>query len=63
MAGKKKNSRRLSGSFISQNFTNGKDLWVGVPIVAQWLTNPSGIHEDASSIPGLTQGVKDPTML
>ena len=25
----------------------------GVPIVPQWLTNPTGIHEDMGSIPGL----------
>ena len=28
-------------------------------IVAQWVINPTRIHEDSGSIPGLTQGVKD----
>ena len=31
----------------------------GVPIAAQWLANPVGIHEDKGSIPGLTQWFKD----
>ena len=34
----------------------------GVPIVAQWLTNPTRNHEVLGSIPGLAPWVKDPAL-
>ena len=34
-----------------------------VPLVAQQVKNPAHLREDAGSIPGLTQWVKDPKWL
>ena len=39
-----------------------KLLESGVPVVAQWLTNPTRNHEIVGSIPGPTQQVKDPAL-
>ena len=40
-----------------------KNSSMGVAVVAQWVKNPTNIHEHACSIPGLTQWLKDPTLL
>ena len=39
---------------------NLKKHTLGVPIVTRWLTNPTGNHEVAGSVPGLAQWVEDP---
>ena len=36
-----------------------KTVSAGVPVVAQWLTNPTRNHEVAGLITGLDQWVKD----
>ena len=36
---------------------------IGVPIVAQRFKNPTSIHEDAGTIPGLSQQVNNPALL
>ena len=41
------------------NSLETKTAGAGVPIVVQWVKNPTSIHEDVGSIPGHIQWVKD----
>ena len=34
-----------------------------IPVVAQWVKNPTGIHEGEGSIPGIAQWVKNLVLL
>ena len=43
--------------YIKENVTS-----FGVPVVAQWLTNPTRNHEVAGSVPALAQWVNDPAL-
>ena len=40
-----------------------KKYSLGVPFVAQRLTNTTRIHEDRGWLSGLSQGIKDPAFL
>ena len=35
----------------------------GIPIMAQWVKNPTSLREDMGSIPSLAQWIKDPALL
>ena len=35
-----------------------RNVKLGIPVLAQWLMNPTSSHEDVGSIPGLAQWVK-----
>ena len=43
-------------------YMHHKSAKLGVPVVAQWLTNPTRNHEVEGSIPGLARWVKDPAL-
>ena len=61
---KKKKKKNLIYKWIKDmNRHSSRDIQMGVPFMAQWLTNPTRNQEDGGSIPGLTQWVKDPALL
>ena len=45
-----------------RNSKHLKTVYDGIPVVAQWLTNPTRNHEVVGLVPGLAQWVKDPAL-
>ena len=52
---------RMQATYWKRNNNRIRNSDLGVPVLAQWLTNLTRNHEAAGSIPGLAQWVKDLT--
>ena len=46
----------------TQKRNSKNEITRGVPVVAQWLTNPTRNHEVSGSVPALAQWVKVPAL-
>ena len=55
-------SQEILGA-LCKFYTHIRSTSPGVPVMAQWLTNPTRNHEVSGSIPGLAQCVDDPALL
>ena len=49
-------------NFLVFQLVYSKTVSLGVPVMAQWLTNLTRNHEAVGWIPGLAQWVKDPVL-
>ena len=52
----------FQNTFYFDETTISQNKLSGVPVVAQWLTNPTRNHEVVGSVPALAQWVKDPAL-
>ena len=51
-----------NGKQLNNCVCDTKKMKAGVPVMAQWLTNPTRNHEVAGSVPALAQWVNDPAL-
>ena len=51
-------SESRQGAVMGLDLTISRKTLTGIPFVAQWLTNPTRIHEDVGLIPGSLSGVR-----
>ena len=51
--------KRLVQELMTRKCEDTETKKIGVPIVAQWVKNPTSIHKDVGSIPVLARWVKD----
>ena len=51
-----------AGAALEKAKTKNQKKKKGVPVVAQWLMNPTRNHEVAGSVPALAQWVNDPAL-
>ena len=58
---KKRKKEKEGGIHLCNIFLDKANI-MGVPVVAQWLTNPTRNHEVAGSVPALAQWVNDPAL-
>ena len=52
----------LSSQRVTKETEDKKACFLGVPVVAQWLTNPTRNDEVEGSVPALAQWVNDPAL-